>query len=52
MVEPPIPPGVADTDDEDNQRREEAAVMPGEPIPDEEPAERGESEPDDPTGAP
>lgn len=52
MVEPPPPPGFAENPDEDPERREEAAVMPGEPVPSEEPAERGEADPDNPHGAP
>ena len=40
MVEPPMPPGPvepgSDHNDDDNDRREEAAVMPGDPVPDEE----------------
>jgi hypothetical protein len=43
MVEPPMPPGPVDDEedvgtntDDDVDRREEAGVMPGDPIPDEE----------------
>ena len=45
-------PGAAGTGDEDLDKREESGVMPGESVPDEEPAQLGEADPDSPDGAP